>query len=160
LLSGTSRGLRLTEQAQAANDPWRLPLVGRIAAGQPVLAPDHVEEQLRIDPALFQPRADFLYRVQGRSMERLHILPGDLVGIHQQSTARSNQVVAVAIEDRLTGEPTLTLKRYRQQGQMVTLLSENDDQQTYAPIVIDLGRQRCEIVGLFAGLIRRHPENL
>jgi len=159
LLSGTSRGLRLTEQAQAANDPHRLPLVGRIAAGQPVLAPDHVEEQLRVDPTLFQPRADFLYRVQGHSMERLHILPGDLVGIHQQSTARSNQVVAVAIEDRLTGEPTLTLKRYRQQGQMVTLLSENEDQQTYAPIVIDLGQQRCEIVGLFAGLIRQHREN-
>jgi repressor LexA len=155
LLPDTSRGIRILDaDALAANDPWRLPLVGRIAAGAPVLAPDHVEEQLRVDPALFQPRADFLYRVQGRSMERAHILPGDLVGIHQQATARNNQIVAVAIEDRLTGEPTLTLKRYRQQDRMVTLLSENDDQQTYAPIVIDLGRQRCEIVGLFAGLIR------
>lgn len=159
LLPDTSRGIRILDAGtQAANDPWRLPLVGRIAAGAPLLAPAHIEETLRIDPAMFRPRADFLYRVQGRSMERLHILPGDLVGIHAQPTARDQQVVAVAIEDRQTGEPTLTLKRYRRQGEVVTLLSENDDQRAYAPIVIDLREQRFELVGVYAGLIRQQHE--
>lgn len=159
LMPGTSRGIRVVDTAAlAANDPYRLPLVGRIAAGAPLLAPSHIEETLRVDPAMFQPRADFLYRVQGYSMERMHILPGDLVGIHAQPTARDHQIVAVAVEDLMTGEPTLTLKRYRQQDRIVTLLSENDDQETYAPIVIDLRQQRCEIVGLYAGLIRQRRE--
>jgi repressor LexA len=161
LMPGTSRGIRLLEQdaaAAAANDPYRLPLVGRIAAGQPVLAPAHIEDHLRVDPALFRPRADFLYQVHGRSMERAHILPGDLVGIHAQPRAEAGQIVAVAIEDRQTGEPTLTLKRYQRQGEVVSLLSENEDQERYAPIRIDLRQQRLDIVGIYAGLLRRPQE--
>jgi repressor LexA len=156
--SGTSRGLRLTEQALAslggANDAGTLPLIGRIAAGQPLLAPDQIEDRLRIDPELFNPRADFLYRVKGHSMERAGILSGDLVGIQQRDVAENREIVAVAIEDRDTSESTLTLKRYHRQGQIVTLLSENDDQDRYAPIRIDLREQRVHIVGLFAGLVR------
>lgn len=155
LLPGTSRGIRLAEPAEAANDAYTLPLIGRIAAGQPVLAPDHIEDQLRVDPSLFRPRADFLYRVHGHSMERAHILPGDLVGIHAQPRAEAGQIVAVAVEDRQTGEPTLTLKRYQRQGELVQLLSENEDQDTYAPIRIDLRTQRLDIVGIYVGLLRR-----
>lgn len=154
LVPGTSRGIRLPALAEAANDD-SLPLIGRIAAGQPVLAPEHIEDRLRVDPTLFRPRADFLYRVVGHSMERAHILPGDLVGIHAQPQAEPGQIVAVAIEDRQTGEPTLTLKRYQREGQRVTLLSENDDQARYAPIEVDLRQQRLEVIGLYAGLIRR-----
>jgi len=87
-------------------------------------------------------------------MERAGILSGDLVGIQQRDVAENREIVAVAIEDRDTSESTLTLKRYQRQGQIVTLLSENDDQDRYAPIRIDLREQRVHIVGLFAGLVR------
>jgi repressor LexA len=151
LVPGASRGIRLLE---AVADPFSLPLVGRIAAGQPLMSADHIEEQLRVDPALFRPAASFLFRVEGHSMRDAHILDRDLVGIREQPVADNHQIVAVAVTDRQTGDLKLTLKRFRQQGPIVTLISENSDQERYAPIVIDTREQEVGIVGLFAGLLR------
>lgn len=153
LSPGLSRGIKLLDR-QPANDPFALPLLGRIAAGQPITSGDNVLEQMRVDPALFRPRADFLFRVEGHSMRNAHILDRDLVGIHEQQVADNNQIVAVVIPDPATDDPQLTLKRYQQRGPIVTLLSENDDQDRYAPIVIDTREQALGIVGLFAGLLR------
>lgn len=154
IVPGASRGIRLLETVGAANDPFALPLVGRIAAGQPLMSSDHIEEQVRVDPAMFRPQASFLFRVEGHSMQDAHILDRDLVGIHEQPVANNHQIVAVAITDRQTGDLKLTLKRYQQQGTIVTLLSENQDQERYAPIVIDTREQEVGIIGLFAGLLR------
>lgn len=154
LSAGVTRGIRLLESGPAF-DPFSLPLVGRIAAGQPLLSDTHIREQVRIDPEMFRPTASFLFRVQGHSMQDAHILDGDLVGIHEQKVADDRQIVAVAVEDPQTQELQLTLKRYRKRGATVTLISENDDQERYPPIVIDARRQQVVIVGLFAGLVRR-----
>ena len=153
IVPGASRGIRLLESRPPV-DPYSLPLVGRIAAGQPLMSADHVEEQVRVDPAMFRPQADFLFRVEGHSMQDAHILDRDLVGIREQVVANNHQIVAVAITDRHTGDLKLTLKRYRQQGPIVTLLSENADQERYAPIVVDTREEQIGIFGLFAGLIR------
>lgn len=153
IVPGASRGLRLPAALERP-DPCSLPLLGRIAAGQPVMSAEHIEEQLRVDPSLFRPQASFLFRVQGHSMRDAHILDGDLVGIREQPVADNHQIVAVAITDRHTGDLLLTLKRYRQKGAIVTLLSEHSDQELYAPIVIDTREQSVGIVGLFAGLLR------
>jgi len=154
LSAGVARGIRLLDSAPAL-DPYSLPLLGRIAAGQPLLSDTHIQEQIRIDPEMFRPPASFLFRVQGHSMQDAHILDGDLVGIHEQAVADDRQIVAVAVEDAQTGELQLTLKRFRKRGPTITLLSENRDQARYPPIVIDVRQQQVAIVGLFAGLVRR-----
>ena len=88
-------------------------------------------------------------------MEDAHILHGDLVGIREQSVADDRQIVAVAVEDAATDDMRLTLKRFVKRGSTITLLSENADQDRYAPIVVDARERTVAIVGLFAGLIRR-----
>lgn len=149
-IEGRSRGIRVLGAASPV--PAGLPLIGSIAAGRPLIAPENVEELLAADPGWFRPRAHFLYRVSGDSMIGAHILDGDLAGIHAQPEARNGQIVAARIEDAATGDETITLKRYRQQGAEVWLSSENPD---YAPIRVDLAQQRFQIEGIFAGLIRR-----
>ena len=154
LSAGVSRGIRLLDSGPTI-EPFSLPLIGRIAAGQPLLSDTHIQEQIRIDPEMFRPTASFLFRVQGHSMQDAHILDGDLVGIHEQAVADDRQIVAVAVEDSQTSELQLTLKRFRKRGATVTLFSDNNDQERYPPIVIDTRRQQVVIVGLFAGLVRR-----
>lgn len=160
IVAGASRGIRLLDSAASAAlppppDPFAMPLLGRIAAGQPVLSDVNIQEQIKVDPGLFHPRADFLFRVEGHSMEDVHICDGDLVGIREQPVAEDRQIVAVALEDGSTDDYRLTLKRFRRKGSIVTLLSENADQDRYAPIVVDTRERKVAVVGLFAGLIRR-----
>jgi repressor LexA len=153
LAPGVSRGVRVHPQFRR-RDPHGLPLLGRIAAGQPLLSDGNVEEQVPVDPGIFRPRADFLFRVQGHSMQDAHILDGDLVGIREQAEAQNHQIVAVAVGDAQTEELQLTLKRFHRQGPIITLRSENADQQRYAPIVVDTRQQALRIIGLYAGLLR------
>lgn len=149
-----ARAIRLLrEQA-----PSGLPLLGRIAAGSPITAPSNAEHWLEIDPALFQPRADFLHRVDGDSMIDAGILPGDLVGIHEQSQADNGQIIAACLLDTRTGYEGITLKRYQRRGSIVTLQAENA---RYAPIVIDLAQAAEDqdaapfrIAGIMGGLLR------
>lgn len=154
-----SRGIRLLQPALALFPrPYELPLIGAIAAGEPILAEVNVEARIPIDPALFRPRAHFLHRVAGHSMQDADILDGDLVGIHAQPEASNGQIVAAAITDG-TGEERITLKRYVRRGNRVILRPENTG---YQPIEVDLaalGPDSQEpapfrIAGIFAGLLR------
>jgi repressor LexA len=151
---GTARGLRIVHETLAALPANRLPVIGRIAAGTPLMSDENVEEYVTVEPTLFRPRAQFLRRVEGWSMRNANIFDGDWVGIHQTHEAGNRQIVAVRIVDPQTGDLTLTLKRYTKQGKYVVLLSENDDQERYAPIRIDPANTEFAIEGLYAGLIR------
>jgi repressor LexA len=162
-LSNVARGIRLLEPALRLKPAkqFELPLIGKIAAGTPVLAEVNIETRIVIDRALFQPKADFLHLVSGDSMREAGILNGDLVGIHAQSQADNNQIVAAVIADSKTGEDTITLKRYVLRGRRVILKPENSHPR-YKPIEIDLSQFDSasqdqlpfRIAGIFAGLFR------
>ena len=141
VIPGTSRGIRLA----GGNG---LPIIGRVAAGSPLLAVEHIEDTCDVPPSLFSPRADFLLRVRGDSMVGAGILDGDLLAVHKTSDARDGQIVVARIEDEVT------VKRLRRtRRDQVLLLPENDD---YDPIEVDLKRQELVIEGLSVGVIRRH----
>jgi repressor LexA len=141
MLSGTSRGIR----PLVKNAPLGLPLIGRVAAGQPILAVEHIEQRYKIDPSLFRPRADYLLRVKGMSMCEIGILDGDLLAVHRAREANSGDVVVARIDDEVT------VKRFRRRGNIVRLLPENTD---FEPIVIDLREQDMVIEGIAVGVIR------
>jgi len=143
LRPGASRGIRLPDLNQARTPG--LPIVGRVAAGQPILASEHIEEHLQLDPAAFRPRADYLLRVQGTSMRDAGILPDDLLVVHTTATAENGQIVVARLEDEVT------VKRFRRRGQRVSLLPENDE---FAPLEVDLGTRNLVIEGLVVGVIR------
>lgn len=151
-----ARTIRLLKSVEPA--PEGLPLLGRIAAGAPITAPENAEHWLKIDPALFEPQADFLHRVDGDSMIDAGIQSGDLVGIHSQGEARNGQIIAACLLDRRTGYESITLKRYFRKGSQVTLQAENS---RYEPIVIDLTQADEDqegpgfrIAGVMGGLLR------
>jgi repressor LexA len=135
---GASRGLRLKE-------PQGIPVVGRVAAGGPILAEGHIEGHYRVDPALFRPRADYLLRVRGSSMRDAGILDGDLLAVHRTREPRQGQIVVARINDEVT------VKRYRRQGGLVHLLPENPD---FKPIAVDPKREALTIEGIAVGVIR------
>ena len=135
---GASRGLRLKE-------PPGIPVVGRVAAGSPILAEQHVEGRYQIDPALFRPRADYLLRVRGSSMRDAGILDGDLLAVHPAREARSGQIVVARINDEVT------VKRFKRQGSLVQLLPQNPD---FKPICVNLKRDAFAIEGIGVGVIR------
>ena len=147
LLPGASRGLRLKDGA-AWSAQATLPLVGRVAAGQPLLAVENIESRHRVDPALFSPRADYLLRVRGESMRNAGILDGDLLAVHRTSEARNGQIVVARIAG--TSGDEVTVKRLRRRGHDVLLLPEND---AFEPIVIDR-RTPLAIEGVAVGLVR------
>lgn len=154
LVPGISRGIRLREEFIA--EPARvsssksspgLPLLGRIAAGAPILATSHIEEHVSVDASLFKPQADFLLRVRGDSMKDADILDRDLLAVHQTSAVRNGQIVVA----RLVDEDEATVKYYRRQGDIVWLEPANA---AYRPIEIDLREQPLSIEGLAVGVIR------
>lgn len=145
LQQGASRGIRLL---QAEEDGLRLPVVGRVAAGNPILAEEHIEEHHRIDPSLFRPRADYLLRVRGSSMRDAGILNGDLLAVHRTHEAQNGQIVVARIDDEVT------VKRFRRHARWthrVQLLPENT---AFEPITVDLRTQELVIEGLGVGVLR------
>jgi repressor LexA len=122
-----------------------LPLVGRVAAGQPILAVENVEARYRVDPELFSPRADYLLRVRGTSMRDAGMLDGDLLAVHRTSEVRNGQIVVARLADEVT------VKRWRRRGREVLLVAENPD---FAPIVVDPRVTPLAIEGIGVGLIR------
>jgi repressor LexA len=142
LLPGTSRGIRLKD---ALREQLGLPLVGRVAAGEPMLAEEHIEGRYEIDAELFQQPPHFLLRVKGMSMRDAGILDGDLVVVHRSAEVRSRQIVVARLENEVT------VKRYRQEGHRVWLLPENPD---FLPIQIDLRKQALTIEGIVVGVLR------
>ncbi len=142
LLPGASRGIQLKDSLR---DQLGLPLVGRVAAGSPILAEEHIETHYKIDQALFNPKPHYLLRVEGMSMRNAGILDGDLVAVHRTPEVRSRQIVVARVEDEVT------VKRYRQDGKIVWLLPENED---FEPIRVDLSEQAMVIEGVVVGVIR------
>lgn len=143
LLPGTSRGIRL---ADTIREQLGLPLVGRVAAGRPILAEENIVEHLQIDPSVFQPRPHYLLKVVGMSMKDAGILDGDLVAVHRTSEIRNRQIIVARLENEVT------VKRYRQEGSIVWLLPENVD---FEPMRVDLKQQSLLIEGVVVGVLRR-----
>ncbi len=142
LIPGASRGIQLKDSLR---DQMGLPLVGQVAAGNPILAEEHIETHYRIDPQLFNPKPHYLLRVQGMSMRNAGILDGDLVAVHRTPEVRSRQIIVARVDDEVT------VKRYKQNGTLVSLLPENDD---FEPIEVDLTMQELVIEGVVVGVIR------
>ncbi|HZR03589.1 MAG TPA: transcriptional repressor LexA [Burkholderiales bacterium] len=140
MLPGASRGIRLRNSFNVG-----LPVIGRVAAGSPILAEQHVQGRYQIDPGLFKPRADYLLKVRGSSMRDVGIMDSDLLAVHSSSEARSGQIIVARIKDEVT------VKRYRRQGNQVQLIAENPD---FDPIMIDLKRDPFAIEGIAVGVIR------
>ena len=143
---GTSRGIRIVEQgAQAAE--FSLPVVGRVAAGEPILAVESVEGHYRVDPRLFKPRADFLLRVRGHSMRDAGILNGDLLAVHSTRRANNGDIVVARVN-----EDEVTVKRFhRRSAYLIRLLPENPD---FDPIELDLRNDTLVIEGRGVGVLR------
>ena len=144
--SGASRGIRvLDDRPTSRGRLLELPVVGRVAAGSPILAEEHVQGRYQVDPNLFTPRADYLLRVRGLSMRDAGILEGDLLAVHRTAEARSGQIVVARLADEVT------VKRLRRRGNVVALEAENPD---FAPIEVDLRRESLVIEGIAVGVIR------
>ena len=145
---GVSRGITLLPLAAdelPAKQSMPLPLVGRVAAGSPILAQENIEDDYRVDPGLFSHRPHYLLRVQGMSMQDAGILDGDLLAVHRTPEAANGQIVVARLDDEVT------VKRFRRQGHQVQLLPENTD---FQPIEVDLRQQELVIEGLGVGVIR------
>lgn len=148
LVPGASRGIRLIGEGReddSDGDSLGLPLVGRVAAGQPILATEHIEARYQLDPGLFNPRPHYLLRVHGMSMRDAGILDGDLVAVCHLPDVRNGQIVVARLDEEVT------VKRYRQSGSTVFLLPQNPD---YETIQVDLRVQSLIIEGVVVGVIR------
>ncbi|WP_392566796.1 transcriptional repressor LexA [Utexia brackfieldae] len=143
MIAGSSRGIRLLLESDEAMEG--LPLIGRVAAGSPILAQEHIESHYQVDPVLFKPSADFLLRVSGMSMKNIGILDGDLLAVHKTQDVRNGQVVVARIDDEVT------VKRLERKGNKVRLIAENEE---FMPIDVDLAEQEFAIEGLAVGVIR------
>jgi len=159
LVSGTSRGIRLrTDALRALNelrmDPFlipperlaqlALPLVGRVAAGSPILAQEHIEQTYHFEGSLFDQKPDYLLKVRGMSMRDAGIMDGDLLAVKQAREAQNGQIVVARLGDEVT------VKRFHRNQNLIELLSENPD---FKPIVVQPG-EPFELEGLAVGLIR------
>jgi repressor LexA len=135
---GASRGIRLKE-------PEGIPVIGRVAAGSPILAAPHIETHYQIDPLLFKPHADYLLKVRGSSMQGAGILDGDLLAVHRTHEFRSGQIVVARLSDEVT------VKRIHRQRHIVELVPENSE---FSTIIVDTRRESLVIEGIAVGVIR------
>ena len=159
LVSGTSRGIRVrTDTLQALNESrmesfllplqrlahLALPLVGRVAAGSPILAQEHIEQTYHLESSLFEQKPDYLLKVRGMSMRDAGIMDGDLLAVKQAKEAKNGQIVVARLGDEVT------VKRFHRNKNLIELLSENPD---FMPILVQPG-EPFELEGLAVGLIR------
>lgn len=144
MVPGASRGIRLP----AAENPG-IPIIGRVAAGSPILAQEHIEDYCELKPEFFSPAADYFLRVNGESMIDVGIFDGDLLAVHSTGQARNGEIVVARIGEEVT------VKRYQRQNNSstVTLIPENKD---YEPIKVDLTQEDFAIEGLSVGVVRQH----
>ena len=143
LIPSASRGIQLKDSLR---EQLGLPLIGRVAAGRPILAEEHIETRYQIDPKIFQPKAHYLLKVRGMSMKDVGILDGDLVAVHRTPEVRNRQIVVARLEN------DVTVKRYKQEGSTVWLLSENED---FDPIKVNMREQSLVIEGVVVGVLRQ-----
>jgi repressor LexA len=159
LVSGTSRGIRLRGPALRSLHASRLeqmilplpslaqlalPLIGRVAAGHPILAQEHIDQTFHVEERLFQRKPDYLLKVRGMSMRDVGIMDGDLLAVQQTKEARNGQIVVARLGDEVT------VKRFRRHASHIELLPENPE---FEPIIVQAG-ESFEIEGLAVGLIR------
>lgn len=142
---GASRGIRIPGY-EPNNTEEGLPVIGRVAAGAPILAQQNIEDSCRINPEFFHPKADYLLRVRGMSMKDIGIIDGDLLAVHTTREAHNGQIVVARIDDEVT------VKRFKREGNKVWLIAENSE---FAPIEVNLEEQELIIEGLSVGVIRR-----
>lgn len=140
MYAGSSRGIRLVEDEEQG-----IPVVGQVAAGNPILAEENIEDHYKMDAEIFYPAADYLLRVKGMSMRDVGILNGDLLAVHRTQEVTSGQIVVARLGDEVT------VKRFRRRGNKVRLMPENED---FEPIEVDLREQDLTIEGLAVGVIR------
>ena len=138
MLPGASRGIRVMQTGG-------VPLIGRVAAGAPILATENIEARYRIDPRMFKPSADYLLRVKGESMRDAGILDGDLLAVHRTTDFAAGQIVVARIADEVT------VKRIHRRRQLIELEPANPDFQT---IIVDPKRETFAIEGIAVGVIR------
>lgn len=173
LLGGTSRGIRLKagtlrtvnetrkrdgDASERQGLPFNLalpgleqlvlPLIGRVAAGHPILAQEHIEQSYSVEPSLFAKRPDYLLRVRGMSMKDAGILDGDLLAVARSREARNGQIVVARLGDEVT------VKRFQRGPNGISLLPENPD---FEPILVPPDHPEFELEGLAVGLIRNQP---
>ena len=148
LVSGTSRGIRLRASPASTGlqrlATLALPLVGRVAAGSPILAQEHIEQTYNVESSLFAQQPDYLLKVRGMSMQGAGIMDGDLLAVKQTKEAKNGQIVVARLGEEVT------VKRFQRNQQLIELLSENPD---FQPIVVQPG-EPFELEGLAVGLIR------
>ncbi len=159
LSPGTSRGIRIRESirqtAKQLNLPSQLlsqltlPLIGRVAAGVPITAIEHVEQHIPVDPNLFKHGADYLLKVKGLSMRDAGILDGDYLAVKKASEARNGDIVVARIDDEVTVKRWMKVKT--NSGIQIQLIAENPD---FEPIIIHDNHHDFCIEGLAVGLIR------
>jgi repressor LexA len=155
---GTSRGIRLVDTSHdksglrgivpaphAAIMHLSLPLVGRVAAGSPILAQEHIDATYSVDPSLFRSRPDYLLKVRGMSMRDAGIMDGDLLAVKKTDSAKNGEIVVARLGD------DVTVKRYKKSGAVIELLPENPDFET---IKVHPGREEFALEGLAVGLLR------
>jgi repressor LexA len=151
VLQGTARGIRLKGAAgkyvtpRSGERTGGIPLIGRVAAGAPILAAEHVVGRYQLDGALFKRSADYLLKVRGMSMRDAGILDGDLLAVHRTQEARSGQIVVARLDDEVT------VKRLRYQKEKIELLPANPD---FSSILVDPRRDAFAIEGIAVGLVR------
>jgi repressor LexA len=159
---GTSRGIRLLDRPSDGSAMRRfssqqmmlphpdllqfsLPLIGRVAAGSPILAQEHISATYQVDPSLFSAKPDYLLKVRGMSMRDAGIMDGDLLAVKKTDTARDGQIVVARLDDEVT------VKRFRKVGSVIELLPENPDFKT---IRVEPGQHEFALEGLAVGLLR------
>ena len=153
VVPGISRGIRLVQNEGGAplqatkrhQTQYSVPLVGRVAAGSPILAQEHVEKTYQLDPGIFSAKPDYLLKVRGLSMKDVGILEGDLIAVKKTEKVRNGQIVVARIGD------DVTVKRFRKTGQTVELLSENPD---FQPIRVQKESDNFQFEGIVVGLLR------
>ena len=137
LSPGLARGIRIKADG--------LPLVGRVAAGSPILAIENMLGRYPVDPDLFNPRADYLLQVSGLSMKDEGILDGDWLVVHRTTEARNGQIVVARIGEEVT------VKRFRIRGHKAELIPANA---AFETLHLDLHRDTLAIEGVAVGVIR------
>nr|WP_232465366.1 transcriptional repressor LexA [Oleiphilus messinensis] len=142
LVRGRSRGIRLPAEEETQG----IPIVGQVAAGNPILATENIEDYCQVPPEFFNPKADYFLRVKGTSMKDAGILDGDLLAVHRTQEARNGQIVVARLEE------DVTVKRFKKEGNKVLLIAENEE---FDPIEVDLTSAPLVIEGLGVGVIRR-----
>jgi len=148
LIPNASRGIRVRDfvfSSAAEKDDQGLPVVGRVAAGEPILATEHIEDYYKIDASGFRPQADYLLQVKGMSMRDVGILDGDLVAVHRAATAENGQIVVARLDDEVT------VKRLKKRNNIAYLIAENPD---FEPIRVDFRKQQLVIEGIVVGVLR------